>query len=259
MIEQQELGRLLLLLKPETDAYVKHVANDKQFEVWKERQYNDKMLQKINYKSGHRFIMSDSDFRLLGENEYYKVFNEFFTMSNIVVSYVFSLIVAGKKLDFSSSEYALSRIFDSRFISLLDRLNFNKWSGLFDNKIDIKYDFRISVNLFVFQSFIVQCLDNVRKHTESQKGPLRISFYKNRLEIVNPINDEDALVLLKKKTLFDEKYNLKVINENINLHKMEGYGLTLVSFIKYCESVNLRCVPEYNIGKTPEFKVKIFF
>lgn len=258
MIEKQELGRLLLLLKPETDLYVKHVADEMQFEVWKERQYTSTMLQKINYKSGHRFILNDSDFRLLDDDEYYKIFKEFYTMSNVVVSFVFSLIVAGKELKFSKSDYFLTQVFDNRFTSVLHKLNQNKWDGLFDEKISICHDVQISINLFVFQSFIVQCLNNVVNHSGVNNDRFGIVFFSNRMEIQNSVVFPPQEFCDKKKE-FEKKYDIETINENILSHNMEGYGLTIVSFIKYCESVKLKCVPMFIDGDCPGFKVTVYF
>ena len=257
MIEKQELGRLLLLLKPETDAYVKHIADEKQFEVWKERYETKKMLQKINYKSGHRFLMDNSDFSSLNEEECSKIYKEFFTMSNIVMSYIFSLIYNGTELSFSSNSYKLSEIFNNRFRGLLRNLNYEKWNNKFNEEINIESDITINVNLFVFQSFIVQCINNCKKHSPGSQ--IDLLFYNNRMEIVNSLNENHMKAILEKKEKFDARYSVEKLNENIKSLSLEGYGLTLVSLFMYCESVRMKCIPEFNLDNKPCFKVAIYY
>lgn len=55
MINAQECGRLLLLLKPDVDEYVKHIADEKQFEVWKEKMDNQTRFERVYSNSNHVF------------------------------------------------------------------------------------------------------------------------------------------------------------------------------------------------------------
>ena len=55
MKNAQESGRLLLLLKPQIDEYVKRVADEKQFEVWKEKQESIIRFEKVYSNSNHVF------------------------------------------------------------------------------------------------------------------------------------------------------------------------------------------------------------
>ena len=79
------------------------------------------------------------------------------------------------------------------------------------------------------------------------------------MEIVNSINEKDLEKIRIKKDEFDAKYDKERLNENIISQNLEGYGLTIVSLIKYCDSVGLNCVPEFIIDKKPCFKVTIYF
>lgn len=54
-VNAQESGRLLLLLKPELDRYVKHIADEKQFEVWKEKIEKQTRFEKVYSNSNHIF------------------------------------------------------------------------------------------------------------------------------------------------------------------------------------------------------------
>lgn len=54
-VNAQESGRLLLLLKPELDRYVKHIADEKQFEVWKEKNEKQTRFEKVYSNSNHVF------------------------------------------------------------------------------------------------------------------------------------------------------------------------------------------------------------
>lgn len=261
MKEKQEQGRLLLLLKPEIDRYVEHLEKEKQFEIWKEKVKTDKILRKINYKSGHRFQNINSIFdRIADDNESIgKLYEEFYTLSNVVISFIFSLIVdtSTQELNFGGLDYKLSQIFDGRFASILHGLNWGRWRFRWDGVIDIRYDNTITVNKFVFQSFIIQCFNNAHLHCSGEESTLKISFQRDRMIIINTINNPIAKGDIDA---FNKKYKRETIDNQISSNKAVDYGLTLISFIKYCESVDLKCVPEYKtIDDINYFYVTIFF
>lgn len=256
----QELGRLLLLLKPQLDDYVKHVNHEKIFDVWVEKSKYHTYLTKINFTSGHRFTPINYSFESLSEDEIDKVYGEFFLMSNSVMSFIFSLLLENHDKDnpisFSTNKCTISSLFDSKFQKMLKTLNNREWSDIWDEKINNdKYDVQISINPVIFRYFIVQCFNNAYIHSGCGRGELRIIFNRDGLIIQNRITQIPTQEDIKR---FDEKYNIDTINRRIKNQDIKEYGLTLISLIKYCESHGSKCIPRYDV-ENMLFKVAIYY
>lgn len=262
--EKQELGRLLLLLKPELDDYVKHVSAEKMFDVWAEKNKYYTYLDKINITSGHKFVPKNYSFDLLEINEIRKVYGEFLTISNYVISFIYSLLLENKNerrnnkksLDFTTARCRISSIFDSKFQKILKELNYREWDNIWDEKINIKeYDVEISINPVIFRYFIVQCFSNAYRHSMCGKDELKIDFQRDKMIILNKITKIPSAEDVKK---FNEKYNIDTINKRIKDKEIKEYGLTLISLIKYCESLGYKCVPMFDTTNS-FFKLEIYY
>ena len=85
MKNAQESGRLLLLLKPQMDKYVRHVDDEKQFEVWKEKEKFKTKYNAMWLESDHAFkklIMPDIE-KL---DSYEKVPQSWYRLANIIIT-----------------------------------------------------------------------------------------------------------------------------------------------------------------------------
>lgn len=169
MINAQESGRLLLLLKPEFDGYAKHIANEKQFVVWKEKQYSLDRFEKVYSNSNHVFNsvfdqMSEfenmkNDIENLSpemkesfENMIALSFGQtWYWLTNEMISYLYAnierhtengrhyLSLDRNKNSVVDSNHTIQDVFSPFFIRMLKNLLITRWTGqkIYINGVDI--------------------------------------------------------------------------------------------------------------------------
>lgn len=169
MINAQESGRLLLLLKPEFDNYAKHISNEKQFVVWKEKQYSLDRFEKVYSNSNHVFNsvfdqMSEfenmkNDIKGLSpemkesfENMIALSFGQtWYWLTNEMISYLYAnierhtengrhyLSLDRNKNSIVDSSHTIHDVFSSFFLRMLKNLLMTRWTGqqIFINGVNI--------------------------------------------------------------------------------------------------------------------------
>ncbi|MDR0517368.1 MAG: hypothetical protein LBH25_10040 [Fibromonadaceae bacterium] len=247
-IKSQEYGRLLLLLKKELETYIERVLKYRISNLWVEKNESDKKFEKIYIDSDHNFgkfaIPESTDLEKLNIENFKLLYNTWLMCSNMATSHLYATISNNPdhKIDdveIYSQPYFLSDIFDEKFLILLDTLKHNRWIGILSKpKIVPENDIKININKFIFQSFIVQCLDNaMKKHMAKFLKETIISIIKDNdkyyMEIKNNFSgiSESEISQMKKKFHVGQK---NIFN---NYHS----GIALISFKKYCEYSNLYC------------------
>ena len=161
MINAQECGRLLLLLKPDLDEYAKHIADEKQFEVWKEKIENQTRFERVYSNSNHIFRLvfdqmdefeniqydiltklnaNSASINEIEEMTVISFTDTWFWLTNEMISYFYANIERhhedGKHflcLDKGEAAINLNHktrdLFNRFFIKMLKSLLGNRWSG----------------------------------------------------------------------------------------------------------------------------------
>ena len=284
MINAQESGRLLLLLKPQMDEYVKHVEQEKQFELWKSRQEKIADFIKVNVAENHQLNLKGWSFGDGEENEKDKAIRakSWFYLSETITKHLFAQLLQFNEIplfDPNVISHSLNELFDDKFQKLLKLLHEYQWKGSGDwpTSFEINIDERIdnSKEIFgeitVFQSFIIQCMSNSFKHQPKLKNISRnvwINVYLDNnnngvIEIKNSLNfDESELNdWNNKKKQFINDYSLNHIR-NLSYNELRKYRFTLISLLKYLDAINsyyseshlnYRCEFEYNLEEKPYY------
>lgn len=244
MKNAQESGRLLLLLKPQIDEYVKHVADEKQFEVWKEKQ---KYIDKYNTvfgQSRHAFgdlVIPDLD----NLDSYERVPYTFYRQANNIITNIYAEFVNNINYKLEEKylkDIPLSVVLEKKFEALL--LSFDKWEKDLRGKISkpvFDYDsgldpqgLSVHTNKFILQSFVFLCMHNAFMHYRSSKKTVRIRISQEKSDVsIRIINDFPQMSLEEfneKKGSFD-----KLINVSSWQSIFEDFGNAItISTIKKC-------------------------
>lgn len=160
MVNAQECGRLLLLLKPDVDEYVKHIADEKQFEVWKEKVENQTRFERVYSNSNHIFRLvfdqmdefeniqydilsklnaNPASIKEIEEMTVISFTDTWFWLTNEIISYLYANIERHHKdgnhflyLDKGEKTINLQHktqdLFNSFFIKMLKSLLGSRWS-----------------------------------------------------------------------------------------------------------------------------------
>ena len=236
MIEKQELGRLLLLLKPETDAYVSHVANERFFEIWVTRKH----LARLTLAENHKLALSGWDIENLPLDNYKKIYNGIIMLSDVVIRHLYAILMYNGKIDLNTDFFSLSDLFDAKYISLLQEIVKRKWGSLISLRVeDPPKGISVSGLKTVFRSYFIQLIFNANKHADCRE--IRISFGDGFIEIRNDVvkKAEDLNKLINQ---FERKYTDSEMDKFVKTpNYIKQYGFTLLSLHFYCLSVNMLC------------------
>ncbi|MCQ2338555.1 MAG: hypothetical protein MJ001_06500, partial [Paludibacteraceae bacterium] len=256
-IQLQEKCRMMLLLIPEIQKYINRLHGEGVLNVWLEKEKYIKMYKRTNFTSNHTLNLGGWDFEALDETNYPRIYNGMYMLSNIVVSHMYSLLYANGTCEMSSASTTLKQVFSPKFISLLDELNEQNWMSTLNHIDKVEIDCDIPMSTYILQSFVIQLIDNAfNKYANIQKH-IDVTFRNDGFCISNDILSEDEDTLAKAKKDFDEKFNLSQIDKRIKSRDILEYGMTLISFIKYCQSVGMVCEPNFTIDKMPRFTLTI--
>lgn len=232
--EKQELGRLLLLLKPEIDKYVKHVAEEKLFEEWSVKEH----MTKINLSTNHQLHLGYWDFDNIPAKYYKKMPNCMIMFSDLTIRHLYALLLERRRIDIEADIISIGDVFNSKFLSLLDVLGKSK--GMKINYIhpsDINlYDIKLRGVVTVYRSFIIQLILNAWEHAHSKL--FNITFHDSYLSFGNEVKKTPEKIS-ELETAFNEKYNEIKMEEFINSpSRSRTYGFTLIALHYYCKSSN---------------------
>ena len=265
MKNAQESGRLLLLLKPQIDEYVKHVADEKQFEVWKEKRNYIIKYNTVFALSRHAFgelVIPDLD-RL---DSYEKVPNTFYKHANIIITNLYAEFE--NNINYKIDErylidLPLSEVFEKKFAMLI--MSFDRWKKdlrgtistpvfCYDNCIDPKQTI-IHTNKFVLQSFVFMCLHNAFMHYRSSKKRIWIKISQDEqgifVEIKNDLPQISNEDFVKRKKDFDSLFNP---NDDSWEKIFEDFGNSItISTLKKCYSSSFCFVNENNCDEEMYF------
>ena len=289
--ERRENSRLLLLLVPEIINIFNHIIDSKIYDIWiKDNEQIDavkKRFKRVYLDDNHSFSPDSWSFKnslLWGEQEVDSekkksiVFNNTLILSNMVVKDLFAHITHYNTIQKTapSKEYSIFDIFDEHFLSLLHLLYENNnaegynlsYKEIFDKNDPNFKGFGIKVHIPIIQGCLIQCFENAVKkcrlnnYSDHRKIELSISYHDGNIiiQLKNSISSghtdlENAI------GRFKEKYNPDTINKLTAEETSDKYRFTLISLIRYCESVGFGweanfCNYEKN-SSSPEFYVKI--
>lgn len=256
-IQLQEKCRMMLLLIPEIREYINRLhregVREGVFNMWIEEGKSKRMYKRTNFTSNHKLDLGRWDFESLDETNYPRIYRGMYMLSNIVVSHMYSLLYANKKYDMSQTGTTLKQVFSPKFISLLDELNKTKWMSTLNHIDEVEIDCDIPMSTYILQSFVIQLIDNAFNKYANPRKQIEVTFRNDGFCISNDILSVDEDTLAKAKEDFDKKYDLNQIDKRIEGNDILEYGMTLISFIKYCQSVDMVCEPNFTIGKMPRF------
>lgn len=236
--EKQELGRLLLLLKPELDDYVKHVSAEKMFDVWAEKEH----LAMITMVSNHSLNLGGWDLDNL-PTEYYKTIpNSLIMFSDVTIRHMYALLLNNGGIPYNSKRnrgISLKIVFNDKFMSLLETISetFNQGVKLTVN--GTPPDVFFPGTLTILRSYIIQLILNAAKNCCGQK--IEIVFSDTGFILENKLDfPKDRIEVMK--TEFENKYNKQAMDKFIESPTpYREYGFTLISLLYYCESIGLKC------------------
>ncbi len=257
-VRKRACARLLMLLGEELERYINHCKAQKFLEIWYEQEETRRRYRKTNFTSNHRLNLGNWDFDTLDQENYVKIHDGLFMMSNVVVSHVYSVVCEQGKVDFISKNTTIGNVFNEKFLALLEKLNNENWGGNLKPVSLGDAHYNLKCNVIIMQSLIIQCIENAYGKYTDKKKSIEISFGENTIIIYNTIMKVDVLKLTEDKREFDKKYNEKTLERNIRESRLSDYGMTLVSLYEYTKSVGMKCQWEFNVdSETPFFKIEI--
>lgn len=255
MKNAQESGRLLLLLKPQMDKYVRHVDDEKQFEVWKEKEKFKKKYKAMWSESDHAFKnLIEPDIEKL--DSYEKVPKSWYRLANIIITNIYVIFEHDRNYTFEGKffeDYALSEVLESKFEKLIEESPYwskKEYRGCItksksgDNhstifKYDDDFDPKIIIhtNKFLLQSFVYMCVYNAFYHERNGEKTVSITISKDDqgvfIEIVNDFPGWSQEKFNDLKAKFDNRYNPKEPNTWESIFDNFGEGIT-ISTIRKC-------------------------
>lgn len=257
-VRKQACARLLMLLGEELERYINHCKAQKFLEIWYEQEETRRRYRKTNFTSNHRLNLGKWDFDTLDKENYVKIHDGLFMMSNVVVSHVYSVVCENGKVNFISKNTTIGNVFNPKFLALLEKLNKENWGGNLKPVTLGDAHYNLKCNVIIMQSLIIQCIENAYGKYTDKKKSIEISFGEKTMLIYNTIMKVDVSKLTDDKREFDKKYNEKTLEKNIRESRLSDYGMTLVSLYEYTKSVGMKCQWEFNVdSETPFFKIEI--
>ena len=254
MIEKQELGRLLLLLKPETDAYVRHVSDEKLFEVWVTQRH----LAKLTSATNHGLSLSGWDFDNLSTDDYKSIYNGIVMLSDVTIRHMYANLINHHGIQMGSNMINLSKLFDEKYQSLLMEIVKQKFPLITLTIGTPPDDVYIKGLETVFRSYFIQLIFNASLHADSQN--IQITFNDKCVEVRNDIlKEEDDIKVLQE--IFHKKYNREAMKKFVDSpNYIDYYGFTLLTLYFYCESVGMDCEMDIDVSSDdPFFYIKLFY
>lgn len=262
-IKQLENSRILLLLKPEIDKYIKACNKDKLFQLWLKNTNTIIQFKRINLLSNHRLRLDGWDFEKLDIENYRKIDKDFYMLSNVVISHLFSILTVEHEIRIKSVTKSIDKIFSKKFISLLDELNINRWSQKLNISMIIGDEEALfSANALIIQSFVIQCVENaytkLTKKNSNEQFIIQLIIRSNYLEIKNNFPSVEIEDILAEKRKFDNLYSEDIIKDKLDQDQMSDYGMTLSSLLIYGNSDTLECKCGFGgLPNDPYFSVKL--
>lgn len=278
-IQEQELGRLLLLLTPQMHKYISHIREEKIFDLWveKTKQIEDEKnkFSRVNIEENHTFspqgwmfynFLEDDKNNETEPNAKEYLISYTRMLSNMIVKDLYSqLTYYGEIRKPSPTKSTISEIFNSNFLDLLDiLLESNKSYNIMYKLPESKdYDeklknFRVTLHIPILQGCIIQCLENAVKkcrlnnYVDSRKIKFSIQYDSNNnsviIKLMNSVSDK--IDINNENNVFKEYYSDQAMS---NLSKDEiinkKYRFSLLSLIKYCESMGIKCKRWFDVEK----------
>ena len=261
-IKKMECSRILLLLKPDIDNYVDHCIKEKLFQLWLKHKITKSIFKRINLTSNHSLHLDGWDFEKLDIENYRKMDQDIYMLSNVVISHLFSILAVEHEIRIQSQKKSIEDIFSDKFLAMLNTLNHNRWG----NKLRIKKEEKkeksiLTENRLIIHSFVVQCIDNAYtklvKKNNHENFNIDLTYGPSFIDIRNNFPGIDKRVLVEEINSFTKLYNDKAIEENLRNDRFFQYGMTLLSLKMYCKAVNLKCKCGFVLSNKPQFRVYI--
>ena len=254
MIEKQELGRLLLLLKPETDAYVRHVSDEKLFAVWVTQRH----LARLTSATNHGLSLSGWDFDNLPAYEYKVIYNGIVMLSDVTIRHLYATLINNHGIQMEANPIKLTKLFDEKYRLLLIEIVKHKFPII---KLTIETppdNIYIKGLETVFRSYFIQLIFNANLHADSQN--IQITFSDKYIEVRNDIlKDDDDIKMLYE--IFHKKYNHEAMKKFVDSpNYIDYYGFTLLTLYFYCDSVGMKCEMDIDrLDEKPFFYIRLFY
>ncbi len=236
--EKQELGRLLLLLKPELDNYVKHVSDEKMFEVWAEKEH----LAMITMVSNHRLNLGGWDLDNLPPEYYKSIPNSLVMFSDVTIRHMYALLLNYKCIPYNPQRnrgVSLKTVFNKKFILLLDTITDTTNKEVRLSVYGTPPDIFIPGTLTIIRSYIIQMIINAGKYCSGKE--IKLVFFDTGFMIENNLNLSNNKIEVMKIEL-EKKYNKDSMDRFLKSPTpYRQYGFTLISLLYYCDSIGLKC------------------
>lgn len=291
-IQTQEHCRLLLLLTPELNKYIKHIQDEKKYDLWREKEEKNADFIKVHIPENHGLELIGWSFgeknKIKNEEEIRRKTTCWFMLSNMVIKHLYAQLLQYNEIILFPKyfrSFSPDKVFDSNFRNLIRQLYHYRWEGnkLAPTNFDPKYkstsfNGNISIHIPIIQSFIIQCLDNAfRKYRDSsivgeETRVVKIKTYQNNekaafvIEIINvigiSISDDNRHRWEKEMDDFNRQYN----SNNISKSEIRNYRFTLISLIKYIDAINKNFGANYSCERSfkieenkPTFRIVLTF
>lgn len=262
-IKKLECSRILLLLKLEIDKYVNECNKDKLFELWLKNMNTINRFKRINLSSNHSLSLDGWDFEKLDFENYKKMDNGFYMLSNLVISHLFSMLTTEHGISIKSVTKNIDEIFSNKFLSLLEEISINRWGGKLKiiKKNDDDDGHRFTENALIIQSFVIQCINNayekLTKKNDNEHFVIKLIIGTSSVEIRNNFPGIEMTKILKEKKKFDNLYKVNIIKQNLALDRMSDYGMTLSSLLIYGNTDVMKCECGFDLSGDPSFRVRL--
>ena len=245
-IKKMECSRILLLLKPSIDKYVEHCIKEKLFQFWFKLKNIKNNFKRINLTSNHSLHLEGWDFEKLDLDNYLRLDNDIFTLSNVVISHLFSILSVEHEIKIKSQKQSIDLIFSEKFLAILEKLNQTRWSNKLRVSKIANDNWVLSENRLIIQSFVIQCIDNAYKKLIRKNYNdgfyIELVYGSSFIEVKNNFPGIADVTIEAEMNRFNTLYNDSGSIENDILNdRFSDYGMTLLSLKKYCETRNLDC------------------
>lgn len=278
-IQKQELGRLLLLLTPQMHNYISRIRKEMIYGLWvkktKQIEAEKNKFSRVNIEENHTFSPQGwmfynflEDDKNNGTETNAKEYLISYTrmLSNMIVKDLYSqLTYYGEIRKPSPTKSTISEIFNSNFLDLLDILLESNESYNIRYELpkpkdydEILKNFRVTLHIPILQGCIIQCLENAVKkcrlnnYVDSRKIKFSIQYDSNNnsviIKLMNSVSDK--IDINNENKVFERYYSDQAMS---NLSKDEiinkKYRFSLLSLIKYCESMGIKCKRWFDVEK----------
>lgn len=278
-IQKQELGRLLLLLTPQMHNYISRIRKEMIYGLWvkktKQIEAEKNKFSRVNIEENHTFSPQGwmfynflEDDKNNGTETNAKEYLISYTrmLSNMIVKDLYSqLTYYGEIRKPSPTKSTISEIFNSNFLDLLDILLESNESYNIRYELpkpkdydEILKNFNVTLHIPILQGCIIQCFENAVKkcrlnnYVDSRKIKFSIQYDSNNnsviIKLMNSVSDK--IDINNENNVFKEYYSDQAMS---NLSKDEiiikKYRFSLLSLIKYCESMGIKCKRWFDVEK----------